>query len=327
MRAVTPTVVTVADADLAVFCELAGLSELTPALIRRHRPDACSMVLDRGRPVARASLWWTNTPPHDGQRLGLIGHYAARDTEVARTLLDTACATLAGQACTLAVGPMDGSTWRRYRLLTDRGPEPPFFLEPDNPDDWPGHFEQAGFIALALYASSLNPDIARYRTAAEPVPSGVTVRELDPRHIESEMGHLWRVAAIGFAGNFLHTPIEETEFREIYGPVMPLVRPELVQFAEVDGQPAGFCFAVPDLLQAHRGQAIDTVVLKSMAVLPEHRRQRLGSILVDSVVNRARALGFRRAIFALMHEENPSRRLQRAVMRDFRHYTLFARTL
>ena len=37
-----------------------------------------------------------------------------------------------------AVGPLDGSTWRRYRLVTERGVEPPFFMEPDNPDDWPG---------------------------------------------------------------------------------------------------------------------------------------------------------------------------------------------
>jgi GNAT superfamily N-acetyltransferase len=222
---------------------------------------------------------------------------------------------------------MDGSTWRRYRLLTGRGTEPPFFLEPDNPDDWPGHFTLAGFTPLARYFSSVNPDIAGRRPPAEPTPSGVVLRELDPLRVESEMSRLWRVAATGFAGNFLYSPIEEDEFREIYGPVMPLARPELVQFAEVDGQPVGFCFALADLLQGRRGQAVDTVVVKSLAVLPEHRRRRLGSVLIGSVVSRARTLGFRRAIFALMHEDNPSRRLEREVMRDFRQYTLFARTL
>jgi len=29
---------------------------------------------------------------------------------------------------------MDGSTWHRYRLPTERGAEPTFFLEPDNPE-------------------------------------------------------------------------------------------------------------------------------------------------------------------------------------------------
>lgn len=327
MRVAMPTIVSVTDADLETFCQPAGLSELTPALVRRQGPDACLMVMDVGRPAARASLWWRNTPPHAGHRLGLIGHYAARDAGVASLLLEKACAILASQACTLGVGPMDGSTWRRYRLLTHRGAELPFFLEPDNPDDWPNHFEQAGFTSLARYFSSVNLDIDRGRPSVEPVPPGVRLREFDPRCIESEMSCLWQVAAAGFAGNFLYSPIEEAEFREIYGPLMPLVRPELVQFVEVHGEPAGFCFAVPDLLQARRGYAVDTVVLKSLAVLPDHRRRRLGRVLVASVVNRARTLGFRRAIFALMHEDNPSRRLERAVMRDFRQYTLFGRAL
>ncbi|MBV9712853.1 MAG: hypothetical protein JO011_18285, partial [Ktedonobacteraceae bacterium] len=120
------------------FCELKGLSTLTPRTLERSRADAHWILEgDDGGIQARCSLWWKNVPQLPDQRIGLIGHYAAYDTASAVSLLQLACKELARQGCTLAVGPMDGSTERRYRLLSERGTEPPFFLEPDNPDDWP----------------------------------------------------------------------------------------------------------------------------------------------------------------------------------------------
>ena len=67
---------------------------------------------------------------------------------------------LAAERCTIAIGPVDGNTWQRYRLITEPGTEPPFFLEPDNPDAWPGQFTAAGFTPLAqvLFRSQHRPD-------------------------------------------------------------------------------------------------------------------------------------------------------------------------
>ena len=44
------------------------------------------------------------------------------------------------------MGPLDGSTFRSYRLVTqpsfsDAAAHPPFLMEPDNPDEWPDDFE------------------------------------------------------------------------------------------------------------------------------------------------------------------------------------------
>lgn len=326
-----PGLLFTAHADPRLFCAMAGLSDLTPDLLRRHGPDASFMVLDAATPVARASLWWTGVPRLPAHRLGLIGHYATVDADAARVLLEGACAELARRGADLAVGPMDGSTWRRYRLLTERGTEPAFFLEPDNPDEWPAHFEAAGFTPLAQYYSALNVDITRHTRPHDLVRSlareGFLVRPLDVHDPEADIHRLWDIASRAFADNFLYTPIAEDEFAEMQRPLLPFVRPELVQIVETDGRTVGFCFAIPDLLQARRGEAIDTVVFKTMAVLPEHRGRRIGSLLIASVAEQARVLGFRRTIFALMHEKNPSRRLERGLMRDFRRYTLFARRL
>ena len=75
-------------------------------------------------------------------------------------MLSRACAALEAAGCATAIGPMDGTTWRRYRFMVDRGPEPAFFLEPDNPDDWPQHWRSAGFSILATYTSAANEDLA-----------------------------------------------------------------------------------------------------------------------------------------------------------------------
>jgi GNAT superfamily N-acetyltransferase len=320
-----------AHADPGTFCAMAGLSDLTPDILRRHRPDASHMVLDGATPVARASLWWTAVPPFGAHRLGLIGHYAAVDGEAARLLHEGACTELARHGCDLAVGPMDGSVWRRYRLLTERGTEPPFFLEPDNPDEWPAHFEAAGFTPLAHYYSALNGDIARHTVPGDLGPSlsrqGFAVRSLDVHDTEAEIHRLWEIASSAFARHFLYTPIAEDEFAEMQRPLLAFVRPELVQVAETNGRPVGFCFAIPDMLQARRGETIDTVIFHTIAVLPERQGRGIASLLVASVAERARLLGFRRTIFALAHEDNPSRRLERGLMRDFRRYTLFARQL
>src|SRR5437879_8767074 len=93
-----------------------GFDILNPEALTRHAADAHWMLADTAGCVsARCSLWWTATPRYAEHRLGLIGHYAARDSRAAAQLLHLAGDQLAAHSCTLAVGPMDGNTWQRYR--------------------------------------------------------------------------------------------------------------------------------------------------------------------------------------------------------------------
>jgi GNAT superfamily N-acetyltransferase len=109
--------------------------------------------------------------------------------------------------------------------------------------------------------------------------------------------------------------------------VRSLLSPELVVLAERAGELVGFLFALPDFAQAQRGEVIDTVILKTLAVLPSLAGMGLGSLLSAAVHTRAYHLGYRRAIHALMHVENRSRRISAHIAQPFRGYTLFARPL
>jgi GNAT superfamily N-acetyltransferase len=324
------TMFTVAhDADYTHFCQLAGLSTLTPAIVARSQADAHWIVQERDELLARCSLWWTHVPSLPGQRIGLIGHYAARQSTGAWQLLQVACDELARQGCTLAIGPMDGNTSRRYRLLSERGSEPLFFLEPDNPDDWPAHFTGYGFSPLADYYSALQDGIEPTDLRMPALANeGITIRSLDATHFDEELRRIYRVVAASFQQSVLASPLAEEDFLEQNRLLQPYVRPELVLLAERAGEPAGFVFALPDWCQAQRGEIIDTVIVKTLAVHPACAGRGLATLLTGHLRLRAHDLGYMRAIHALMHAQNSSRHIsQTNGGRIIRRYTLYGRPL
>jgi GNAT superfamily N-acetyltransferase len=274
-------------------------------------------------------------PTLPGERLGSIGQYEAPDPTAGKAALDDACAQLAAKGCTLAVGPMDGNTWRRYRFVTGGDTtEPPFFLEPTNPAEYPFHWLAAGFTPLAEYTSALtedltltDPRIARLfeRLAAQ----GMTLRPVDIAHADEDLHAIYELSLTSFRRNFLYTPLAETEFLQQYRRILPYVRPDLTVMAHAaDGTLAGFLFALPDLHEAQRGEPLRTVIVKTVAILPGREWAGLGLLLLDTCHKAARAAGFSRAIHALMHESNASRNVSGAYAgRTMRRYTLYARRL
>jgi GNAT superfamily N-acetyltransferase len=320
--------------QLARFCTPPGLPALNPETISRHQADAHWLLVDSASNViARCSLWWRNTPPIPDRRVGLIGHYAARNAEAASQLLQLAGDQLGEQGCTMAAGPMDGNTWRNYRLIIKRSRELPFFLEPDNPNDWPAHFTDNGFTVLSHYFSTLNPDLGRChrdlsKVARRAASRGIKIRTFNPDCFEAELHRLYHIALASFSRNFLYTPITAAEFMAMYHALRPYIRFELILIAECDDQPIGFIFALPDLLQAQRAEVVDTIIIKTVAVHPDHQIGGLGSLLVTRCQEAARNLGYKRAIHALMHETNASRKISRRNdTYPIRQYVLFAKEL
>lgn len=299
-----------------------------------HRPDAHWVARDGGTALARCSLWWREAPPLAGERTGAIGHFHAEPHAgaAARALLEHVCRELAAQGVTLAIGPMDGNTWRSYRLVSDAGVEPPFFLEPWTPLEWNGHFTAAGFAPLATYHSSLNPDLDRIdpriaAAAARLQSNGVKLRSLDAARFVAELERIHELSVDSFARNFLFTPVTREEFVAQYRPIERHVDPRLVLVAERDGELAGYLFAVPDLAQAQRGTQVDTVVVKTVAVRPGRLYAGLGAWLAAQCHARAAQAGFRRAVHALMHDANNSANISRRYADILRRYTLYARKL
>jgi L-amino acid N-acyltransferase YncA len=285
-----------------------------------------------GSAGARCALWWTNCPTIPGERIGLIGRFHASDFGSAGNLLNEACRLLANQRCSMAIGPMDGSTWKSYRLVTETGSEPPFFLEPTNPPEWPRYFEGSGFSTLANYTSALNSDLGQVDRRIEKVrermrSAGIVIRPIRLDEFDQELRHIFEVSIGSFVNNFLYTPIDYSQFEALYLPIRQAIKPELVLLAFDRLKCVGFVFAVPNFAESKSGQPIKTTIVKSLAVLPGRQMAGLGTLLLAEMQQAAFQLGYTRAIHALMHESNNSRNLSGHYATTMRRYALFSRPL
>lgn len=312
------------------FAEEGALGVPSPAAMVAQQVDA--QVRHAGQ--FHASLWWRRVPALTGERLGVIGHFRvgeSGDAGLVAAGLDAACDTLRKAGCTLALGPMDGNTWRSYRFLTWRGDQPRFAFEPDQPDAWPLWWQKSNFVPYEQYWSALVTDLNAHDPRLEAVAArlerqGVVIRPVDLEHFAEELERIYAVSEIAFQGNVLYTPLPREEFLAMYAQVRPLMRQGLSFLAERAGAPVGFVFALPDLEQAKRGQPVDTVVIKTLAVLPGRDLAGLGKLLLEHCQHAARDAGWQRTIHALMHDGNTSRNLGDGAV-EIRRYTLLARRL
>jgi len=305
-----------------------------PERLEREHPDAHLVAVDDNEgAAAQCSLWWSKTPPLGHRRVGLIGHYSAATDSAAQMLLAASCDRLRRVGCMCAVGPMDGSTWRRYRFVTDAGTEPAFFLEPQNPPEWPQQFVLAGFLPLTSYFSALNADLPRRDSRLTNAEnrlrsSGVVLRSARASETPDVLRRMYRVACIAFKNSFLYTELTPDDFLLQYEKLLPLIRPELLLLAERETELVGFVFALPDVLRQAANAPSDTFIVKTVAILPRRESRGLGTVLVGQVQQIGRELGFRRCIGALMHERNTMvRNLSATYGKPIRRYTLFAKDL
>jgi hypothetical protein len=289
-------------------------------------------VVDDGRVLADASLWATRPLRYAGLRAGIIGRYSAAERDAAAVLLAHAVERLRLAGCRYAIGPMDGDTWHGYRLVTDAGSEPPFFLEPANPVGYVDDFRRGGFATIEGYHSTLvtdlgAPDPRAERLAARFSGDGVTVRTIEMERFEDEIGALHALSLRAFANNVLYRPVDAETALALYAPLRPCIDPRFCLIAEDAGAIVGFVFAVPDVAQLRRTGTVDTVIVKTLARSPDRRYVGLGVLLADMIRERIHAAGYRRAIHALMHDANVSAAQSAKSARVVRRYALFGKEI
>ncbi len=258
----------------------------------------------------------------------LVGHYAATDREAGVELLGSAVQRAEAEGAKRILGPMNGSTWARYRLVMPPSQEaPPFLGEPLNPGAYVDQFTAAGLAPVALYVSTVGqltpkePDRAGER-AARMAEKRVIISPIRMSEFDAELRVLHAFSQRAFAENPYFTPIDAEAFVAMYKPMERLLDPGLVLLARApDGTLAGYLLAYPDPIGPGR------LIIKTLAVDPAWRSFGLGTHLTNLVRQAAYERGHRQVIHALMHIANESTRMATDGMQLFRRYALFGREL
>lgn len=279
----------------------------------------------------------------DGRPQGLVGLWeCADDPAAARALLDAAFEWLRAQGAVQAVGPLDFSTWYRYRFVSEGREKGPFLLDLHHHAWYPDQFRAAGFAPAREYATLVAPHtpvklLARAHERC--VAAGVRFEPLEAAGAAERLPLLFDLSRRIFAGKTAYSEIDPAEFQALYAGSDALLVPGLSWLArDGSGQAVGFLFAYPDLLEPLRkgdpAAKVETTVLKTIAADPD-AAPGLGWALCHLHVEAARALGFTRGLYALMEkfEElgrfmgHKGRMLEGETGGVWKRYTLYQRAL
>lgn len=237
-------------------------------------------------------------PSLDGLRTAALGEFACDGAEAGAAMIRDAMAILKAEGFGAVLGPMDGSTWAKHRLVVESDGRPAFLMEPQNPGHFVDAFDRSGLRIVSRYVSAVRP--ADVPESGSRSPPGLRLRNFDPARAEEELTRIHAVSLEAFASNTFYQPIELEAFLASYRPVLKAIDPELVLLAEdASGALKAFLFALPNFGE---GPQPRSVILKTYA----SRVKGGGSMLANAFHERARKRGFVDVIHALMHESNLS---------------------
>jgi len=260
-------------------------------------------------------------------RVGLFGFFdAPNDLEVAQCLLEAACRWLAERGARSVLGPVNPSTNESCGLLVEGFDRDPYVMMPYNPPYYPQLLESTGFQkAKDLLAFEVDiervPEERLRRVAAKAASRGLRLREPRLRRLEEELGTFLELYNRAWKDNWGFVPLDEEEIRWMARRLKPILVPQLVRVAEVEGRAVGFIFALPNYNEAFkqmRGRLLPLGWLKflrhrrriqgarllTLGVLEGYRRRGIEALLCWDCLRVAKTLGYQRGEMSWVLEDN-----------------------
>ncbi len=194
-------------------------------------------------------------PPEQGlgPGKGFWGMFEAEDEAAACQLLAAAEDWLRGEKMTHAMGPFSLSYWDEIGLLVDGHDHPPTVMMGYNGPNYQPWVEAAGYDGvedLFTYqlpiARGFPPLVGRLVEMGEK-NSRIRVRRVDKSKFDAEAKIIITLLNEAWSGNWGFVPFTPTEITYAGEKLKPLVHEHLVRIAEVDGKPAAFMMAIPNM--------------------------------------------------------------------------------
>lgn len=284
----------------------------------RHGERKLFMAYRNGRPAGRVAAIVNHAHNNfHSDRTGFFGFFdCADDKEAAAALFAAAGAWLRVRGMDSALGPVNPSTNETCGMLAEGFDAPPMVMMPYNPPYYLDLMAAAGFArAKDLYAyrqSTSAPFPERFeKILARSLRDGRTTAALaDVNRMDAAIAEVKDVYNSAWEKNWGFVPMTAEEMDDLAAALKPVLRPEYLIFARVDGKPAGFCLLLPDLniaLKAAHGALNPLNILPflyrfkfklnrgrmlTLGVKKEFRGKGLELLLIERAIASARKLGW-----------------------------------
>jgi len=252
--------------------------------------------------------------------------------DVARGLLSAVESWAADRGAEVVRGPMNPSTNYECGLLVDGFSRPPVLMMTYNPPWYPPLVEGAGYRKakdLLAYVSPVHGGslqrLERLAHRTRDRNPGLVTRPADLKAFRREVTAIQRIYNSAWERNWGFVPMSDGEIVALAKDLKPLVHPELLRFAEIDGEPAGFLLAVPDwnpVLRDLDGSVLrhplrtvkhllftgpgdlDGLRLITLGITEPHRKRGLEAVLIAEGIRAALDLGYEWAEYSWILEDN-----------------------
>ncbi len=292
------------------------------------------ILLEGDKEIAKATCYWKNTPEVNGRNIGTIGEFETNNEESGIKVLQKCEEILKEKGVSLIVAPMNRNTWKKYRILKYSNGEPAFLLENVNPIEYNEILLKAGFKELHTYTSTKGFIKDAYESETLDIIEKnleyekIVIRKFDKANYMQDLRKIYNVSVKSFNRNPFYTPISKEDFVKQYEPYINMIDEEFVLIAEKEGNEVGFVFCIPDFNEFKREGKLSTLILKTIAVLPEYENLAIGNIMLRHIAKSAQNKNFEKWIFAFMYSNNTSQKMaKRNKTEVIREYALYGKEL
>lgn len=261
---------------------------------------------DSGRLVGRIAgiLNLAHNEFHD-EKTYFFGFFECENNlEFARALMSKAEAAAGEEKMQVLRGPANFSTNDEVGFLLEGFEYPPVVMMTYNPPYYNEFMEKLGFSKakdlLAYITDEENRPPERMIRVAQKLKEkeNVVVRTLRMKNFDEEVKIVKNIYNQAWEKNWGFVPMTDAEFENTAAQMKPIVDPDLVFIAEVDGTPVGFALGLPDVNQVLiklKGRLFPFGFLKllwytkvkrtmttirsiTMGIIPEYRKRGIDNI-------------------------------------------------
>ena len=237
-------------------------------------------------------------------KVGFFGFFeCGYDQAVADALFASATDWLRARGHDTVRGPASFSTNDECGLLVDGFDTPPTLMMPHNPPYYPRLVEAAGFkkakdllVYRGGYEAFYIPVPERLARGTELIQKrqGITIRPLNMADFKGEVERIKALYNRAWEKNWGFLPMTDREIDHLAEQFKPVVLPDLVPFAEKDGQVIGFGIVMPDLndvFRRHRSGRLTPALLVDLLWSLKMKRIRRARIMLLGIVPEWRGKG------------------------------------